>query len=134
MARWHYFDIDTIKEIVKRYDEGESVTALSKVFKCTPESMKRTLKGEGIRLRGRSEAGLLVRNRSEYALQPKYLPTPEEIATEAAKIKRQNLQHKRLKRLVNGASSSSSSKGPGITVCDLHARGRRRGYDVSSHS
>ncbi len=70
-------DVDA-SEILRRYNEGASVKALSKEFGCSRDTIARRLKAGGVVPRGRSESMYLRMAQS----------TPEEIAklTEAAHI------------------------------------------------
>lgn len=102
-------------DMVARYQQGESVHSLSKAFVYSPDTVRKYLERNGVRIRGIAEA--------KFSCPPQYEPTLEQISEASAKIRSNWDEHTRLSRTV--------TKPIDFQTITLHSNGTRRGKDVS---
>ena len=85
------FGLETCQEIRAKYESGMSAAEISREYNCRVESIYYALRRAGGRTRSRSEARILYESKQGDD-RGAYIPSPEDIAQEAAKIKAKHIQ------------------------------------------
>jgi len=80
------------EEIISKYLDGDSCLKLAVEHGVAPSTLKDWLLYQGISIRSRAEAAVLLAKKTDNDELAKYLPTPEEIRYRAEAAKRKHIR------------------------------------------